>query len=95
MPDLCRDDFENAALSGRSSVGAEKPVPEEIDDREIVVRVAVVNEVQLLLAAGTMRISEGATPPRGILYQERRGRRTTLHIQPPAPRRDITATRKM
>jgi hypothetical protein len=42
--------LENAALSGRSSVGPEKPVPEEIDDREIAVRVAVVNEMQLLLA---------------------------------------------
>jgi hypothetical protein len=43
------DDFRNAALSGRTSIGSKKPVPKEIDYREIAVRVAVVDEVQLLL----------------------------------------------
>src|SRR6266566_4222298 len=50
MSDFDRDDFGNAALSGRPSVSPEQPVPEKIDHREIAVRVAVVNEMQLLLA---------------------------------------------
>jgi hypothetical protein len=50
MSDLDRDDFGNAALSNRPSVSSEQPVPEKIDHREIAVRVAVVNEMQLLPA---------------------------------------------
>jgi hypothetical protein len=35
----------------RTSVGAEKPIPEEIDHCEIAVPVAVVDEMELLLSS--------------------------------------------
>src|ERR1700693_4967210 len=36
------------ASPSRSSIGTENPIPEEMDHREIAVRVPVMNEVQLL-----------------------------------------------
>jgi len=33
-----------------AAIGAEKPIPEEIDHREIAVPVAVVDEMELLLS---------------------------------------------
>jgi hypothetical protein len=35
-------------VPSRSSIGTENPIPEEMDHREIAVRVPVMNEVQLL-----------------------------------------------
>ena len=35
----------------RLSIGTEQPIPEEMDHREIAVRVSVMNEVQLLFAS--------------------------------------------
>jgi hypothetical protein len=35
----------------RPSIGTEKPIPEEIDHREIAVRMPVMNEVKFLLAS--------------------------------------------
>ena len=35
----------------RASIGTQQPVPEEMDDTEIAVRVVVVNEVEFLLAS--------------------------------------------
>jgi hypothetical protein len=35
----------------RPSIGTENPIPEEMDHREIAVRVPVMNEVQLLFAS--------------------------------------------
>src|SRR5882672_8015313 len=37
--------------AGRSSIGTEHSIPEEIDHREIAVRVSVMNEVKFLLAS--------------------------------------------
>ena len=36
--------------SVRASIGTEDPIPEEMDHREIAVRVPVMNEVQFLFA---------------------------------------------
>jgi hypothetical protein len=36
------------SLSSRPSIGTENPIPEEMDHREIAVRVPVMNEVQFL-----------------------------------------------
>ena len=75
----------------RSSIGTENPIPEEMDHREIAVRVPVMNEVQFLFA------SEPCKPlkPRSLyvvflvekdVRVERRARRTTPHMQLPEPR---------
>ncbi len=40
--------FEGGDVPSRSSIGTEKPIPEEMDHREVAVRVPVMNEVQLL-----------------------------------------------
>jgi hypothetical protein len=44
------DDEAAGDLSGQASVSPKKPIPEEIDHREIAVRVPVVSEVEFLLA---------------------------------------------
>jgi len=53
MAEICLDrqseGFIRLSLrSIRSSIGTENPVPEEMDHREIAVRVPVMNEVQFL-----------------------------------------------
>ena len=45
------DDEAGGDLSGQASVSPKNPIPEEIDHREIAVRVPVVSEVEFLLAS--------------------------------------------
>jgi hypothetical protein len=45
------DDDAGGDLSGQASVSPKNPIPEEIDHREIAVRVPVVSEVEFLLAS--------------------------------------------
>lgn len=52
------DPFLSTKPSIRSSIGTENPIPEEMDHREIAVRVPVMNEVQFLFA------SEPCKPPK-------------------------------
>ena len=49
MAEICLDRSIRLSLrSIRPSIGTENPIPEEMDHREIAVRVPVMNEVQFL-----------------------------------------------
>ena len=41
-----------------AAIGAEKPIPEEIDHREIAVPMAVVNEMELLLSSKPGKVAK-------------------------------------
>src|SRR2546430_1086010 len=46
----CRNRYCRTSSRLRAAIGAEKPIPEEIDHREIAVPVAVVDKMELLLS---------------------------------------------
>jgi len=41
-----------------TAIGAEKPIPEEVDHREIAIPIAVVNEMELLLSPEPRKAAE-------------------------------------
>src|SRR6266540_5592847 len=74
----------------RPSIGTKNPIPEEMDHREIAVRVPVMNEMQFLFP------SEPCTIPLcDIPCRKRRARRTTPHTRLAEPRKDRLAIRGM
>ena len=77
-----------------SSIGTEHPIPEDIDHREIAVRVSVMSEVKPPLAFKPCE----PLKPRAlyvIFLVERRGRKRTPRMRLPEPRRDRPAIRRM
>src|SRR6059036_14614 len=100
MAEICLDRHPKGSIrlspsSIRPSIGTENPIPEEMDHREIAVRVPVMNEMQFLFPSEPCK----SLKPRSLyvvfLVEIDIARRTTPRTRLAEPRRDRLAIRDM